>query len=102
MVDVVTREYDDAAECCLDYSNIKNMTYIQKTVVAVMSLAVILGIAGVLVGLYFVLSLGIDRSEIVECNKLKGQEAEFDQFFLTKWQKEQCDGHGIFINAPVK
>lgn len=42
-----------------------------------------------------------DKSEIVECLNWKVQAEEFPAFYLTGWQSDQCNAHGIFINAEV-
>lgn len=47
-------------------------------------------------------NMGMDNNEVVECESWKSQAAEFDQFFMTRWQDQQCRSHGIIINAPVK
>lgn len=44
----------------------------------------------------------LDRSEIVECKKWQSEASEYNGFYLTHWQSEQCRAHKITINAPVK
>lgn len=102
MVDIIKRE-DGSSECVLDYS-----TDMQKAVFTILALGAVVCIGVICVAAYFILLLGSDRGEIMECNKWHAQAAEFAnnptsaQFFLTRWQKDQCDAHGITINAPVK
>jgi len=54
----------------------------------------------------FVLSalmlMGMKNEEKVSCHKWQTQATEYPGFYLTQWQKEQCDAHGIQINAPVQ
>lgn len=64
--------------------------------------ATIITIATAVAVFAFLAIVGEGRQEAVECNTWKAQAAEFDQFYLLKWQKEQCDAHGIIINAEVK
>ena len=46
--------------------------------------------------------MGFKKEEEVSCLKWKTQASEYPGFFLTQWQKEQCDAHGIEIDAPVQ
>lgn len=50
----------------------------------------------------YALGLGIDRQEVVTCNKLQLQASTYDAFYLTKSEKEMCDYHNIKISAPVE
>lgn len=54
-----------------------------------------------LLSFFFIFTLGISKSEVVECQKLKSYSEKFEQFWLTEWQKEMCDSHDIEIDAPV-
>lgn len=45
---------------------------------------------------------GMDKSEVVECNKWQSQAVEYSGFYLTHWQADQCRAHNITINAPIK
>lgn len=88
--------------CMVDikYSS-KNST--METVVKIMIAAAFAVIAlGLSIIVYIAITVGADRSEIMECNKIKGQAQTYSQFFMTEWQKEMCDSHGIFINAKIK
>jgi len=40
---------------------------------------------------------GIDKTERVECYKWQRYAKEFPNFYLTDWQKAQCDAHGIRV-----
>jgi hypothetical protein len=44
---------------------------------------------------------GFDRQEVVECNQWKAQAAEFENFYLTGWQADQCEAHGITIDTTI-
>lgn len=47
-------------------------------------------------------SRAVARSEVFSCNELVAQSEEgYRNFYITSWQKDMCDAHGIFINAPV-
>lgn len=106
MVDVRKAKEDGKYECVLDYS--MNTTMIQKAVIAMLGLALVMGIVMIGVAGYFLLQMGMDRSEISECNTWRAQAVEFAdnspaaKFYILRWQKDQCDAHGITINAPVK
>jgi len=52
--------------------------------------------------LIFTISSGIQRGEKVECYEWQRQSEQFVGFYLTEWQKSQCDFHDIVINAPVR
>lgn len=46
---------------------------------------------------------GMEKTEVVECLTWRSQSTEFKPtFYLLEWQKQQCDSHGIEIDAPVK
>ena len=65
----------------------------------------ILAVIALGLGLALIVSNGMDKSEIVDCNKLVAQAEEYKsngQFYITGWQKDMCDAHGIVIDAPVK
>ncbi len=66
--------------------------------------ATIMVLVGIAVGGAFawMLNIGFDRQEAVECQTWSEQASEYPGFFLLKWQDEQCRAHGIIINAPVK
>jgi len=50
----------------------------------------------------YVVNGSIERHEIAECKTWKIYSKEYKGFYLTDWQKKQCDNYGIIINAPVK
>lgn len=62
-------------------------------------LACFLGATGVV----YAFTIGLDRNEMVECNKWQAQAEEFPArvYYIAQWQKDQCDAHGITINASV-
>ena len=61
----------------------------------------LIGIASVL-GLSYTMANGLKRAERVECYEWHRQSQQFVGFYLTEWQKAQCDHHGINIVAPVR
>ncbi len=65
-------------------------------------LLVVIIIAVLLISFMFALNYGMDKSAKVDCLHWQAQSEEFTQFYLTKWQSEQCNSVGIIINAPVK
>ena len=54
-----------------------------------------------LVGL-FIFEYGVERQEKAECLNWQDQALELPNFFLTGWQKQQCDRYQIEIDAPVE
>jgi len=63
------------------------------------AIALILSLAALLSGL----SVGLNRAERAECIEWQRQSADYARlFYLTKWQAEQCEAHGVVIKAPVK
>lgn len=72
-----------------------------KTLLVALLCLVSIGFAG-----YFGVRLvaqAIALNEIVSCQKLEQFATEgYRVFYITSWQKDMCDAHEIFINAPVK
>ena len=60
----------------------------------------------VLIGLFFILGWafmsGLEKEERYECYKWQRWSQELRVFYLTPWQKAQCDHYGIKIDAPVR
>jgi hypothetical protein len=68
--------------------------YFEDVMIYALCLALVLG-------LYFVIRIGIHKGEIAECYKLQKQTA-MAGFFITDWQDEMCNGtYGIFVDAPI-
>lgn len=61
-----------------------------------------LALAALVILLGWAVDRSIDKSEIVECEKLRTQSQNYTGFYLLQWQMEQCQAHNININAPVK
>lgn len=60
--------------------------------------AVLLFIALVLIGLTsLVLPMGFNKQMRAECYTWKAQAEEYRGFYLTDWQKDQCDDMGVEI-----
>jgi hypothetical protein len=53
------------------------------------------------IGFITVFIHGMDKQEVVNCNKLVEQSKQFDGFFITKSDDEMCRHHGIVIDAPI-
>lgn len=47
-------------------------------------------------------NIAMTKSAKVDCLQWQAQAQEFNQFYLTKWQSEQCKSVGIIVNAPIK
>ena len=58
---------------------------------------------GAIVVMCFSLFMGLmvgnalNKQEINECNKWKGQMETIEKFYVAEWQQEQCNFHGIII-----
>lgn len=48
------------------------------------------------------LAYGMQKSERVSCLKWQEQADQYPGYYLLKWQKVQCDAHGIVINSEVR
>ncbi len=59
-------------------------------------------VAGTIGFLIWSINSSIEKGEIVQCRKWQEQSAQFNDFYLVKWQADQCASHNITINAPVK
>ena len=53
-------------------------------------------------GLVTAILVGTSRSENAECIKWSQEADAYPGYFLAQWQKDQCDAHGVIINAAVK
>ena len=52
-------------------------------------------------GLFFIVGRALNTNEIVECNTWKKSAEVYPAFYLTEAEAEQCDRHGIVVNANV-
>lgn len=59
-----------------------------------------------LVSLFVIFTLtikyGFDKSEIVECKKWQKQAEQYELFYITQYQNQQCLAHNLVVNAPIK
>lgn len=64
----------------------------------------ILGFTVIIIGLIFFAAviIGVQRTEEAECNKWATQAEKYPDYYITQWQADQCEYHGVEINAPVK
>lgn len=61
-----------------------------------------LTIIAVAAALATAVTFGLNKSELNECQKWQQQAGAIQGFFITQWQKDQCDHYQIEINAPVQ
>jgi len=47
------------------------------------------------------ISKGMEKSEKASCLKWQTEATRYPGYYLTEWQKKQCDHYGIEIDAPV-
>lgn len=50
----------------------------------------------------FIINIGLGKTEKIECRTWQKQAEKHADYYLSEWQKQQCDYHNIKINAPVK
>ena len=48
----------------------------------------------VVAGFIFLLGKGIDKKNALECVRWNDEMQQFDNYYLTDWQKEQCKSFG--------
>mgnify|MGYP001617176134 CR=1 FL=1 len=53
-------------------------------------------------GAMFIFEYGVEKSEKAECLKFQDQALIYPGFFLTEYQKQQCDRYGIEIDTSVE
>lgn len=44
----------------------------------------------------------MNKQEIQECSEWSREAYELPNYYIVKWQKEQCDRWQIIIDSPVK
>ena len=64
-------------------------------------IGIILFILIIIAGLMMIPAI-IESEEKRECLQWQGYAKESQIFYLTSWQKKQCDRWGIKIDAPMK
>ena len=76
----------------------RNHNYIVKTLKSAMYIIVALFVGAVMIA-------GIEKAFLIqeenECMQWQEQAKEFPSFYLTTYQKEQCDRHRIDIDARI-
>jgi hypothetical protein len=76
-----------------------------KLIIKVLLMFLALFGAIIVVGLFFsAISKGVLKGEIAHCLKLEAQSKDYHDsrvFYITQWEKEMCDIHGVYVNAPV-
>lgn len=52
----------------------------------------------------FIMWQGLNKSEVIECNKWANQAEEYrtSGFYILQWQSDQCAAHHITINAQIQ
>lgn len=52
--------------------------------------------------LVFVVNVSLDKNAKVDCLHWQQEAQNYQGFYLTHWQAEQCKSVNIIINAPIK
>lgn len=62
------------------------------------------GIVVLVVGLVamFIFEHGVEKAEKAECLKWQDYAHQFESFYLTQAEKQQCDRYQVEIDAPVE
>ncbi len=74
----------------------KSTTFIILYFVVIPAMAI-----GLFYGLFHLINAGVKLHEISECLTWEKHAEEYQLFYLTEWQDQQCRHHGIEIDAPV-
>lgn len=62
-------------------------------------LFIALGLSLFAVALVIIVMVGAERQEFRDCLNWREQANTYPTFYLTDWQKQQCDHYGITIKA---
>lgn len=66
----------------------------EKIAIGMMAIAII-------IVMDFLLIQGINKNELIDCMRWKQESKEYSQYYLLKWQQEQCLAHGIVIETKI-
>lgn len=61
-------------------------------------------VIGVVVGLVlfgWAIKTGVEKEEYGECLTWQKEAAEYPNYYLVGWQKDQCDSYKVQINTKV-
>lgn len=75
-----------------------------KTIIVLITLPIACFLVAVLLDIGW---QAVERGEVIDCEKWQQQaedarQGERNLFYLEKWQADQCEAHGIVINAPIR
>ncbi len=59
-------------------------------------------VIGLFYGVFIIMKAGLEAHEIQECIKWQEHAKEFQGFYITNWQDEQCRSLGFPVDAPVR
>ncbi len=61
----------------------------------------ILAVSMLIVLVGAIIEKGEYKSEVVECVKWQNESVLYPLYFITPWQNDQCNAHGIQIQATI-
>lgn len=63
-----------------------------------------LALFGFMIGVFIVgaFFIGTDASGRADCKTWAIQATEYPGFYITQWQKSECDYYSIPVNAPIR
>lgn len=47
------------------------------------------------------LESSLSRSEIAECKRWSIEATKMNDYYITEWQLDQCNRHGLDLSAPI-
>ncbi len=68
-----------------------------------MKTTIIVGLSmAAFVGFINLIGISADRQAVVDCTGWQQEAAQYQTFWITPNQKEECDSVNLIINAPVR
>lgn len=59
-------------------------------------------IVGIILTMSMLMIHSLGESDAIECQKWAKEAQQYPAYYITSWQKAQCDYWSTPINAPVK
>ena len=57
--------------------------------------------AFIIAALLLLFGRAVSKQERLECQQWRAQAAQLPQYYITRWQAEQCQHYGVEIDASV-
>jgi len=83
--------------------NNKGHSTIEAVITTVICVAVSILVAIIFCGMIiWSADKAMQRTEEYDCNKWSQEADQYENYYQTDWQVEQCNRYNITINAPIK